>query len=86
MTETLAETFYIPSVRQVDTFAVRQMAGLPMDISALMKMDMPEEVKWHLFTVSGNSVDTIFNGDSWTEAIMDEYIREITDQLWLRKP
>lgn len=79
MTETLAETFHIPSVRQVDTFLVRQMEGLPIDISAMMKMDMPDEVKWHLFTVSGNSVDTIFNGYAWTKAITDEYIREITD-------
>ena len=79
MTNTLAETFHIPSVRQVDTFSVRQMAGIPLDISALMKMNVPEEVKWHLFTVSGNSVDTIFNGNAWIKAITDGYIREITE-------
>jgi hypothetical protein len=52
----LGKSFTLSSTsKDVDTFSVKQLNGVKLDISALMAFDVPGEVKWMLMDAGGNT-------------------------------
>ena len=84
----LGKSFTLSSTsKDVDTFSVKQLNGVKLDISALMAFDVPGEVKWMLMDAGGNTaIRCAYDHYPLQKVITPDYTQQITQQLWTQQP